>query len=181
MPRHRMCIVGFVRKWRVVLHNVNETLSAFWLGNAETWHQLFTDGNSWRKIDFQNIVISLMENGGLDLVIVSSCMYVEDGILEKCVESILETVSSILCHEYLFVYHSSLTKSSDIISVTIQLTKLNLHLQRWKKLPQESSLIDTISLLWFHRCKWWFSLVSWIVTEIISDDFVRDESYIERY
>ena len=71
-----------------------------------------------------------MENGGIDPVIVLSCMYVEDETSEKCVESILETVSSISCHEYLLVYDSSLAKASDIISVIIQLTKLNHNLQR---------------------------------------------------
>ena len=60
-----------------------------------------------------------MENSGLDLVILLSCMCVEDETPEKCVESIIETVSSILCYEYIFVYDSSLTKASDIISVTI--------------------------------------------------------------
>ena len=58
-----------------------------------------------------------MDNGRLDTVIVSSCMYVEDETSEKCVESILETVSSISCHEYIFVYDSSLKKASDIIFI----------------------------------------------------------------
>ena len=74
-----------------------------------------------------------MNNGGLDPVILLSCMYVEDETSEKCVESILGTVSSISCHEYLFVYDSSLTKASDIISVIIQLTKLKHNFQRWKQ------------------------------------------------
>ena len=125
--------VEFVSKCQVVLQIVNETLSAFILGNAETWNQLFKDGTSRRQISLQNLVIYLMENDGLDPVIVSSCMYVEDETSEKCVESILETVSYILCHEYLFVYDSSLTKVSDIISVTIQLTKLKHHLQQLEK------------------------------------------------
>ena len=59
-----------------------------------------------------------------------SCMYVEDDTSEKCVDSILETVSSILCHEYLFVYDSSLTKASDVISIIIQINKLKHHFQQ---------------------------------------------------
>ena len=124
--------IDFVRKFIVVLQTVNETLSDFRLGNAETWHQLFTDGTYRWQIYLQNLVISLMDNGGLDPVIVSSCMYIEDETPEKCVESIPETLSYISCHEYLFVYDLYLTKASDIISVTIQLTNIKYHLQRWK-------------------------------------------------
>ena len=96
---------NFVRECRVVLQNVNETLSAFRLGNADMWHQLFTDGTSRRQIAFQNLVIALMEEEGADLdpVIVSSCMYVENETSEKCVLSIIETVSNYR-HDYLCVY-----------------------------------------------------------------------------
>ena len=66
-------------------------------------------------------------------------------------ESIIETVSSISCHEYLFVYDSSLKKSSDIIYVTIHLTKINHHFQQWKQVtsrefPDRSNLLDMIPL-----------------------------------
>ena len=91
-----------------------------------------------------------MENGGLDLVGLLLCMYVEDETSENCVESILETVSSIYCHEYCFVYDSSLTKVSDIICVTIQLNKLKHNLQQWKKLPEDISLVDPTIFTWFH-------------------------------
>ena len=74
-----------------------------------------------------------MENGWIDTVIVLSCKYVDDETSEKCVEYILETVSSILYHKYLFVYDSSLAKASDIISVTIQLTKLKHSLKQSKQ------------------------------------------------
>ena len=85
--------VNFVRECRVVLQNLNETLSAFRLGNATSWHQAFTDGTTRRQIAFQNLVIALLEDGDLDPVIVSSCMYVENETSEQCVQSILETVS----------------------------------------------------------------------------------------
>ena len=87
--------VDFVSKCQVVLQTVNETLSDFQLGNAKTRHQTFTDGTSQWQIASQNLVIVLMENGGIDPVIVLSCMYVEDETSEKCVKSILETLSSI--------------------------------------------------------------------------------------
>ena len=84
--------VTFVRQCRVVLQNLNETLSAFRLDNADSWHQVFTDGTTRRQIVFQNIVIALMEDGDLDPVIVLSCMYVENETSERCVQSIIETV-----------------------------------------------------------------------------------------
>ena len=68
---------------------MNKTLSAFQLGNAKTWYQLFTDGTSQRQIALQNIVIALVGNGSIYPVIVSSCMYVEDETSEKYVEPIL--------------------------------------------------------------------------------------------
>ena len=84
---------NFVQECRTVLQNLNETLSAFRLGTADSWHQVFTDGTTRRQIAFQNLVIALMEDGDLDPVIVSSCMFVENETSERCVRSIIETVS----------------------------------------------------------------------------------------
>ena len=77
-------------------------------------------------------------------------MCVEDDTSEKCVESILEIGSFISCHEYIFVYDSSLTKASDIIPVIIQLTKINHHLQQWKQVtarefPYRSDILNMIT------------------------------------
>ena len=76
-------------------------------------------------------------------------MYVEDETSEKYVESIIETVSSTSCQEYLFVHDSSITEESDIISVIIHLTNLRHHLQPWKQVtlrefPDRSNLLDMI-------------------------------------
>ena len=94
-----------MRECRGVHQNVKETLSKFRLGNADTLHQVFTDGKTWRQIAFQNLAIDLMEEEGgrLDPVIVSSCMYIENKTLEKCVLSIIETVKNYL-HEYLCIH-----------------------------------------------------------------------------
>ena len=43
------------------------------------------------------------EGGDLVTVVVSSCMFVENETSEKCVLSIIETVSNCL-HEYLCIY-----------------------------------------------------------------------------
>ena len=58
--------VNFVRQCPTVLQNLNETLAVLRLGNADNWHQLFTDGTTRRQIAFQNLVIALMEDGKLD-------------------------------------------------------------------------------------------------------------------
>ena len=42
--------VNFVRQCWVVLQNLNHTLSTFRLGNAESWHLVFTDGTTRRHI-----------------------------------------------------------------------------------------------------------------------------------
>ena len=86
--------VNFVRECRTVLQNLNETLSAFRLGNADTWHQAFIDGTTRRQISFRNLVVALMEDGKLDPVIISSCMCVKNETSERCVQSIIETVSN---------------------------------------------------------------------------------------
>ena len=72
---------------------MNEILAALRLGKATSWHQLFTDGTSRRQIAFQNLVIALMEDGKLDPVIVSSCIFIKDETSEKQVEGILEKAS----------------------------------------------------------------------------------------
>ena len=85
--------VNFVRECQIVLQNLNKTLSALRLVSADTWHEVFTDGTERRQIAMQNLVVTLMEDGHLDAVIVSSCMYVENEASERCVDSIVETVS----------------------------------------------------------------------------------------
>jgi hypothetical protein len=57
------------------------------------WHQLFTDGTSRRQTEFQNLVIGVMEEEKLDPVIISSCIWLEDGTAESQVDSIVEMVS----------------------------------------------------------------------------------------
>ena len=66
--------VSFVRQRQTMLQNLNSMLAGFRLGNAVSWHQLFTDGTTRRQIAFQNLVIGLMEGGEFDSVIVSSCV-----------------------------------------------------------------------------------------------------------
>ena len=85
--------VNFVRQCRTVLQNLNSMLAGFRLGNAKSWHQIFTDGTTRRQIAFQNLVIGLMEGGEFDSVIASSCIILENETSAIQVESIKEEVS----------------------------------------------------------------------------------------
>ena len=70
--------------------------AAMRLGDADVWHQLFTDGTSRRQTEFQNLIIGLMEDGKLDPVVVSSCMWADDGTAENQIESILVMMNPLL-------------------------------------------------------------------------------------
>jgi hypothetical protein len=85
--------VDFVRKCRSVLENLNLMLAAKRLGEAASWHQLFTDGTTRRQIAFQNLVIGLLDaEDKFDSVIVSSCIFLENETSAKQVEGIKSKV-----------------------------------------------------------------------------------------
>ena len=85
--------VDFVRKCRTVLENLNLMLAGKRLGDALSWHQLFTDGTIRRQIAFQNLVIGIMdEDGKFDSVIASSCIFLKNETSEKQVEGIKQKV-----------------------------------------------------------------------------------------
>ena len=85
--------LDFIRKCRSVLENMNLMLAAKRLGEVESWHQLFTDGTSRQQIAFQNLVIGLLDaQGKFDLVIASSCIFLENESAEKQVEGIKSKV-----------------------------------------------------------------------------------------
>jgi hypothetical protein len=89
--------INFVRQCRVVVQNLNSTLSAMRLGRADIWHQLFTDGTTRRQIAFQDLIIALMEDDVLDPVIVSSCLVLENETSEQQLNAILRQVSYMPC------------------------------------------------------------------------------------
>ena len=86
--------VTFIRKCRVVLENLNLMLAGKRLGEATSWHQLFTDGTTRRQIAFQNLVIGLMDGDEFNSVIASSCIFLKDETSAKQVEGIKSKV----CH-----------------------------------------------------------------------------------
>ncbi len=88
-----LTLVSFVHDCRGVLEGLNQMLLGYRLGKARSWHQLFKDGISLRKIAFQNLVIDLMEGDKLDPVIVLSCMFLKDETSDNQVVAILDMVS----------------------------------------------------------------------------------------
>ena len=84
--------VNFIRQCRVVVQNINATLSAMRLGRADVWHQMFTDGTTRRQTAFQDLIIALMEDDVLDPVIVSSCIILENETSEGQLNAILTQV-----------------------------------------------------------------------------------------
>ena len=85
--------VGYVRQTRTVVENLNLMFACMRLGNAPTWHQLFTDGTSRRQIAFQNLVIGIMEGDQFDSVIASSCIFLEDETADKQEQAVEDKVS----------------------------------------------------------------------------------------
>ena len=62
------------------------------MGDADEWHQLFTDGTSRLHIYFHNLVIAVMVDSKLGPVIVSSFMFLEDETSDNQVKSIVNQV-----------------------------------------------------------------------------------------
>ena len=84
--------LDYVHKCRVVVQNLNDMLADCILGKAKNWHQIFTDGTTWRKIKFQNQVIGLITDGDFESVIASSCIFLENETSEKQVEAVKNKV-----------------------------------------------------------------------------------------
>ena len=85
--------VSFARSCRIVLQNLNDMLAAYKLGTAEHWHQLFTDGTTRRQTTFLNLIIGVLDDDGLmDTVIASSCIFAEEDTSELQVDAIYNKV-----------------------------------------------------------------------------------------
>ena len=84
--------LDFVRKCQTVVENLNLMFAGLRLGNATTWHELYTDGTARRQIAFQNLVIGLKQNKKFDSVIASSCIFLKNETATKQVEAITNKV-----------------------------------------------------------------------------------------
>ena len=89
---HELPSLDYVRKCRVVVKNLKIMLAACRLIKAENWHQIFTDGTTWRQITFQNLMIGLMADGDFESVIASSCILLENETPENQIEAVKNKV-----------------------------------------------------------------------------------------
>ena len=110
---------SFIRRCRTVVQVVGETIAAWKLAESDDWRQIFTDATSRRQCAFQALIVGLMgDDGVLDPVIVSSCIFLEDETAETTLEAIVEKVSFVadVCPAYFFVTHQLCQSFSDTIS-----------------------------------------------------------------
>ena len=93
----RLPSISYIRKCRIPIQILGETMVAIKLARREKWDQLFTDGTTRRQLLFQNVVVNLMsENNSLDPVVISSCIFMEDKTSEKQAEAVVEKVRTFL-------------------------------------------------------------------------------------
>ena len=79
-----------------------ETITAWKLADADSWRQIFTEVTSRRQCAFQTLVVGLMDDDGfLDPVIVSSCIFLENETSKTTLGTIVYKVSIFL----MFVFH----------------------------------------------------------------------------
>ena len=79
-----------------------ETITAWKLEDADSWRQIFTDATYRHHCAFQaHVVGSMVVDGLLDLVIVSSCIFFENETSQATFDKIVDKVSIFL----IFVLH----------------------------------------------------------------------------
>ena len=85
--------LSFVRRCRTVIQVVGETIAAIKLAEAPEYGQLFYDATTRRHIPFQCVLVGLLgADMKLDVVCLSSSIFLEDETAETTAESILEKV-----------------------------------------------------------------------------------------
>ena len=88
--------VNFVRRCRVVVEIIGETIAAIKLASADNWKQLWTDATTRRQIPFTALVIGLLgDEDNIDPVVVSSCIFMEDEKSDTQADGILAKIDSL--------------------------------------------------------------------------------------
>ena len=89
--------VNFVRQCRVVVEVLGETLAALKLARSESWNQVWFDGTTCRQIPFAALIVGMLGNEDtINLVIASSCLFMDDEKSETQADGIVYKVSLIL-------------------------------------------------------------------------------------
>mmetsp|Transcript_10920 Transcript_10920/g.19096 ORF Transcript_10920/g.19096 Transcript_10920/m.19096 type:complete len:299 (+) Transcript_10920:1323-2219(+) len=88
--------VSFVRRCRKIIEVIGETLAAIRLGDAEKWDQLWTDATTRRQIPFTALIIGMIsDDGKIDPVVVSSCIFMDEEQSETQAAGIVEKINSL--------------------------------------------------------------------------------------
>ena len=75
------------------------------LDKAVKWNQLFTDTTSHRQISFQALLVGIMDDDGMiDLVVVSSCIFMEDETSETEARCVIDKARDTLCDSVLILF-----------------------------------------------------------------------------
>ena len=85
--------VWFVRRCRVVVEVMCETLAAIKIASASEWGQLWTDGTSRRQTSFTALIVGILTDAGdIDPVVISSCIFMEDETSQMQVDGLVNKV-----------------------------------------------------------------------------------------
>ena len=85
--------INFCRECRIVVQVIGETMAALKLAKAVKWNQLFTDATSRRQVSFQALLVGIMDDDGtIDPVVVSSCIFMEDEKSETEAQCVIDKV-----------------------------------------------------------------------------------------
>ena len=77
----------------MVVQVIGKTMTALKLAKSEKWNQIFTDATTRRQISFQALLVGVMDNDGMiDPVVVSSCIFMEDERLETEAQCVIDKV-----------------------------------------------------------------------------------------
>ena len=97
--------INFCCQCRIVVQVIGETMVALKLAKAVKWNQLFTDATSRRQISFQALLVGIMDDDGMiDLVVVSSCILMEDETLETEARCVIDKVCDTLCDSVVILF-----------------------------------------------------------------------------
>jgi hypothetical protein len=88
--------VNFVRKCRVVVEVMCESMAVIKVTSSSEWGQLWTDATTRRQIPFTALIVGLIGNdGNLDPVVISSCKFMEDERSQSQVDGIVKKVNAL--------------------------------------------------------------------------------------
>jgi hypothetical protein len=91
-----LSLVNFVRECRVVVEVMCETTAAINITSSSEWGLLWTDATTRRQIPFTALIVGLLgNNGNLDPVVISSCIFMEDQRSQSQADRIVKKVNAL--------------------------------------------------------------------------------------